>query len=63
MFCVASFVSELMGDKLASMGEGVKAERIIIICPGGPGHIFFLHKQIVTAAKIAKSNDIKWYVV
>lgn len=44
-------------------GKGIKVERLVILCHGGPGHIYLLHKQIMTGTKIRKNNDINRYAL
>ena len=57
---VCYVIIEAVKDALEEYGAGIKAERLVLLCHGGPGHMYLLHKQIMTTAKLRKNNDIKW---
>ena len=53
---------DLMKKSLKSVASGIKAEKLVMLCHGGPGHMFLFKKQIITSGKIRRDSDIKWWV-
>jgi len=48
----------LIKEILQSCGEGIMAERLVIICNGGRSRVNLINNQNITSSRLRKDGDI-----
>jgi len=54
VYATAGLIKEI----LQSCGEGIMAERLVIICNGGRSRVNLINNQNITSSRLRKDSDI-----